>query len=245
MKSRKEIKNYLINRGIYQFLSLAALGFLLIAGSAFLGPLIVDSVKDPGRFREIIDSYGAAGRLVFIGIQMLQVLFALIPGEVVEVGAGYAFGPYEGLLLCLAGVTVASALIFFLVRKLGHRLAEVLISSKRLEKFKFLHNQKQLTTVIFLLYLIPGTPKDLITYFAGLTEIKPSTFLWMSTLARIPSILSSTYAGTTLSSKNYTATIIIFAVSAAVSLIGMLLYRYLVYGRKKNHQDEADTEQPV
>ena len=227
MKNDADEKSYRKGRGIYRFLSVIVLALLLVAGTLALGPVIIRTAKDPEQFRAYINSYGCAGRLIFIGIQMLQVIFALIPGEIIEVGAGYAFGPWEGLFLCMAGCAMASALIFLLVRKAGRRFAEMLMSSEKLEKLKFLHNEKQLTLIVFLLYFIPGTPKDLLTFFIGLTDMKPSTFIWMTTLARIPSILSSTYAGHTLGVKNYTATIVIFAVSAVVGLGGILLYRFI------------------
>ena len=234
MKPEKKDKTYRQGRGLYQILSVIVLAVLLVAGTAALGPIILRTAQNPEQFRDYIDSYGFAGRLLFIGIQMLQVIFALIPGEVIEVGAGYAFGPWQGLLLCMIGVFLASTLIFFLVRKAGRRLAEILMSSQELEKLKFLHNSKQLNLIVFLLYFIPGTPKDLLTFFVGLTEMKPSSFLWMTTLARIPSILSSTYAGSSLNEKNYVTTIIIFSVSAVVSLFGILLYRYITQKHERN-----------
>lgn len=234
MKSKLEERAYRKGRSIYQFLSIIILAVLLVAGTLALGPIIVRTAKSPEQFRDYISSYGFAGRLIFIGIQMLQVIFALIPGEVIEVGAGYAYGPWEGLLLCLAGCALASSLVFLLVRKAGRRFAEMLMSSEKLEKLKFLRNEKQLNLIVFLLYFIPGTPKDLLTFFIGLTDMKPSTFIWMTTLARIPSILSSTYAGHTLGVKNYTATVIIFAASAVVGLGGVLLYRFITekHGKK-------------
>ena len=238
MKNEIEERSYRKGRSLYQFLSIIILAVLLVAGTLALGPIIVRTAKDPEQFREYINSYGFAGRLIFIGIQMLQVIFALIPGEVIEVGAGYAFGPWEGLWLCMAGCAAASTLIFLLVRKTGRRFAEMLMSSEKLEKLKFLHNEKQLELIVFLLYFIPGTPKDLLTFFIGLTDMKPSTFVWTTTLARIPSILSSTYAGHTLGVKNYTATIIIFAASAVVGLGGILLYRFITgkHAKKVNAQ---------
>jgi len=123
-------------------------------------------------FQTRIDSFGAWGWLVALGIQVLQVIVALIPGEVVEVGCGMAFGTWGGLLICLAGSAIGSALIFLLVRKFGVKLVEVFVSREKINSLKFLSNERKLKSIIFLVFFTIGTPKDLLTYFAGLTNIK-------------------------------------------------------------------------
>lgn len=223
-------------RRIFTLISLAVFLILFVAGTAFLAPPIVKTVQDPYLFREFIDSYGFWGRLVFIGIQILQVVFALIPGEVIEVGSGYAFGMWEGSLLCMAGVMVASMSIFLLVRRYGTRVIDSVYSGDKLKNLKFLHNQKQLSLIVFFLFLIPGTPKDLLTYFVGLTPMKPGTFLLITTIARIPSIVSSAFAGAQLNERNYAASIIVFAVTFVFSAAGFLLYRFIT-SRREQHKN--------
>ena len=220
-------------RKIYLLVSLTVFAVLFIAGTATLGPLIVKTVEDPYVFRKFIDSYGFFGRLVFIGIQILQVVFALIPGEVIEVGSGYAFGMWEGTLLCMAGAGIASMGVFSLVRFFGHKMTNSLFNPDKLKRLKFLHDNKQLSLVVFFLFLVPGTPKDLLTYFVGLTSIRPLTFLLITTFARIPSILSSAYAGAKLNEQNYTASIVVFAVTIALSVLGFFIYRWVTSARER------------
>ena len=163
-----------------------------------------------------------------MGIQCLQVVIALIPGEVIEVGAGYAFGPVEGTLLCMAGVAIASTLIFLLTRKVGVRLVEAFISREKIDDLKFINSEAKLKRLIFILYFVPGTPKDLFTYFVGLTRIQWHEFLVISLIARIPSVVSSTIGGSIINSQDYLPAIILFAVTGLVSLGGMLLYSRIV-----------------
>ncbi|MDD4699826.1 MAG: VTT domain-containing protein [Oscillospiraceae bacterium] len=222
-------------RKLYIIISAVVFFAIFITGSVVLGPIIVKSAQNPERFRDYINSKGVLGFLIFIGIQITQVMFALIPGEIVEVGAGFAYGAWLGLLYCQIGVIIATIPIFFLTRTLGHKFLNIIIDSEKLRNNKILNNKKNLELLLFILYFIPGTPKDLITYLAGLTNIKPSVFFIINIIGRIPSILSSTYAGAALESQNYTTSIIIFSVSAVISIIGLLVYKHFSEHKKFNN----------
>ena len=232
MKSniRERIKQ---NRILYTVISLVVFVALMLLGTFTLGPTIVKTIEDPMHFREIVEKEGILGYLIFIGIQILQVIFAFIPGEVVEVGAGYAFGIIGGTLLCLIGVAISSAAIFFLVRRFGSNLAEIFMDTKTIKRLSFLHDSKKLNIFLFLLYFLPGTPKDILTYFAGLTPVKPIPFLLICTFARIPSIITSTIAGNYLMENNYKMTVIVFVVTALLAAVG-----YFVYQKISNRSDK-------
>lgn len=172
-----------------------------------------------------IHSSGLSGRLAFIGIDVLQVVFAFIPGEPVELAAGYAFSTLEGTALCLVGDAIGTTAIFLFTRLLGVKLVEVLISSEKINSLKFIHNSKNLNLLIFILFFIPGSPKDIITYFIGLTPMKLGTLLTLTSIARIPSVLTSTITGNALGVQDYRAAIIVYAITGAVSLAGIFIYR--------------------
>ncbi|MBQ5910909.1 MAG: TVP38/TMEM64 family protein [Clostridia bacterium] len=192
-------------------------------------------------FEAFIEGYGWSGRFVALGIQILQVFVALIPGEFVEVGLGLAFGSVEGTLICLVGVGAASALVFLLVKKWGVKLVELFVSREKINSLRFINSEKKLNTLVFVLFLIPGTPKDLLTYFVPLTKMKMSEFLCISMLARIPSVVSSTIGGDFFGSGRYLEGIILFVVTGAVSLGGMLIYRLILskYQKRKAKKEEA------
>lgn len=143
--------------------------------------------------RDYIQSFGAAGWIVFLVLQILQVFIALIPGKLLESVAGFVLGPVFGTLLCYAGVAIASSLVFVLTRKFGVKLVEVFISREKINQLRFLNTEKKRDLLIFLAFFIPGTPKDLLTYFVGLTEIRLGAFLVISLVARIPSVVTSTF----------------------------------------------------
>ncbi len=185
--------------------------------------------------RDYIRSFGPAGWLVFLVLQILQVFIALIPGELLESVAGFAFGPVFGTLLCYAGVAIASALVFFLTRKFGVKLVEVFISREKINQLRFLNTEKKRNFLIFLIFFIPGTPKDLLTYFVGLTEIKLGMFLAISLVARIPSIVTSTFGGHLLGEGEYAMAVVVYAATALVSVMGLCGYNFWIK-RKENRE---------
>ncbi len=188
---------------------------------------------DPEEFKAFVDGYGWKGWLVALGIQMVQVVVSFIPGEVIEVGIGYAFGALEGTLLCLLGVGLASAPVFLLVKSLGVKAVELFVSRDKIDSLRFINSEKRLKRLVFLLYFIPGTPKDLFTYFVGLTRIRLHEFLIISLIARIPSVVSSTIGGNLIQKGDYVSAILLFVITGAVSLGGMLLYNHIRDKRQK------------
>lgn len=185
-------------------------------------------------FREYLQSFGVWGWAVLLLLQILQVFIALIPGELLETAAGFAFGPVSGTLVCYVGVAVGSAIIFFLTRRFGLKLVEIFIPREKINELKFINTEKKRNGLIFLIFFIPGTPKDLITYFVGLTDIKFSSFLLISLVARIPSVISSTFGGHLLGEGEIWGAILLYGITGAVSLCGLLIYNKFVVKRKNN-----------
>ena len=179
-------------------------------------------------FRDYVLSFGVLGPLVMLGLQILQVFIALIPGEFVESAAGYVLGPWLGTAVCYLGIAIASMLIFTLTRRYGVRLVEVFISREKINELRFLNTQQKRNNLIFLLFFIPGTPKDLLTYFVGLTDIRLKTFLLLSMVARLPSVITSTFGGHLLGEERYMGAVILYGITGLLSITGMLGYnRYL------------------
>lgn len=186
-------------------------------------------------FKTFIEGYGFLGGFVALGIQFLQVFIAFIPGEFVEVGLGYAFGAVGGTLICLLGVGLASSLIFLLVKKWGIRVVELFVSAEKINSLSFINNENKLKRLTFILFLIPGTPKDMLTYIVPLTRIKLSEFLFLSLIARIPSVVTSTVGGHLFEDGKYLEGIVLLAVTVAISILGLFIYNKITakYKEKK------------
>ena len=207
----------------------AMLIFLLFCGLIgwFVGVPMIRLAREPEAFRLWVEQFGVLGKLIFVLMVFIQVLVALIPGEPVELAAGYAFGFWEGTLLSMIGIVLGSAVIFLLVRKFGVKLVEVFFANKEIKQLNFLKNNKKTAVIAFLLMLIPGTPKDFLSYFAGLTNLKLGQWLLIVTVARIPSLVTSTGTGAAAGDKNYLLAGIMLAITAVISLVGIIYYRRL------------------
>lgn len=200
------------------YIGLCALVFL------YIGKPFIAMLDEPGEFQEWIASKGAVGPLVFFFMTILQVFVAVMPGEPFEIAAGYTFGWLGGTLLCIIGIAVGQAVVFMLVKKFGTRALELFISREKFNSVKFIRNAGSSFRLMFLLFLIPGTPKDILAYCAGLTDIDLKSFLIIATVARLPSVVTSTIGGSALSDGNYVFAAIVFAATTAVSIGGLVLY---------------------
>jgi uncharacterized membrane protein YdjX (TVP38/TMEM64 family) len=165
---------------------------------------------------------------------IFQVVIALVPGEPLEIVAGYAFGAVLGTLLSMIGIFLGSMLVFLLVRKFGIKLVEVFFTYEKIKSLQFLQNRKKVAALVFLMFFLPGTPKDLLTYFVGLTDIKTKHFLLIATVARIPSLVTSTIGGSLLGVERYTFAIIVFVVTLIISVIGWFIYSRLTKEETEN-----------
>ena len=218
---------------IYLFAIVVALLFIAAVGY-LVGKPMVEFVREPERFRAWVDSSGFVSRVIFVGMVVFQLIIALIPGEPLEMGAGYAFGAVEGTILCIAGCVIGSALVFLFVRRFGVKLVEVFFPREKIRSLRFLQDSRRLNLLTFIVFFIPGTPKDLLSYFIGLTDMKLGTWLLITAVARIPSIVTSTVTGDALGLKDYQFALIAFGVTLALSLVGILVYRRLSARRHPN-----------
>ena len=212
--------------------------FVALSAGIFLwvGQPMLQFVSQPDAFRAWIDEQGLWGHVVFVGMMVLQIVVAVIPGEPLEIAAGYVFGVWEGTLLCMIGAFLGSVLVFCLVRWLGVRAIEVFFPIEKIQSMKFLQNSKRLNLIVFILFFIPGTPKDILTYVVGLTSMKLSTWLLITSFARIPSIITSTIGGDALGLQNYQFAIVVFVVTILISAAGLLFYRWISKREKKTQQ---------
>lgn len=195
-------------------------------------------VFEPDGLDRLIDrvqSAGLAGVLILEAIQFLQVVVAFIPGEVVQIAAGMLYGPWWGALIILVGCVISSAFIYMLVHKLGAPFVHDMVPQKYAEKFHEFEKSGRFEMVVFVLFLIPGLPKDIFTYITPLSDMKLVPFLVIANLARIPGIVLSTYAADGLLEGRIMESVVLFGGLAAVAIIALLVYNRLT--SKKKPQD--------
>ncbi len=215
--------------------SIVIFAIVLIALTIACIPLVKGLMSEEGRIalEAFFKENAFWGVVVFLLLQIVQVVVALIPGGIIQIIAGVAFGGFWGTVLAIFGVILGTVVVFSIVRKFGKPIVEAFIDSKGIKEYSFLTDAKKLELVIFILFLIPGLPKDALTYIAPLTKIKMSVFIVLSSLARIPAVIMSCVFGSSLGDGNLLVAVIIFAVVAILGLIG-IMYRDKIMEKVKN-----------
>lgn len=167
-------------------------------------------------FKNKVNESGIIGFLMLFGLQIAQIFLIILPGEPIEILAGMCYGGWGGLLFITISVFIITTIIFFLVRKFGRKFVYDICSEekiKKIENSKLFKNPKKIEWILIILFMIPGTPKDLIVYISGLLPIKPLRLILISTFARFPSVISSTFAGNSLVQGNWQFSIIVYAIT--------------------------------
>ncbi len=207
---------------------------LMILLGILEGVPVVRMASDPEALAQWVDSFGIWGRLLFVGIVVFQVLVAFVPGEPIELAGGYLFGALEGYILSMGGILMGSWIIFLLVRRFGIKLVEVFFSKESIEEVSFLKNPKKTRVLAFILMTIPGTPKDFLSYFAGLTQISLWQWLVIVVVSRSLSVITSTISGAAAGAQNYLLSGTMLALSGLLSAIGIVYYRRICKQEKEN-----------
>lgn len=195
--------------------------------------LMWEYFSDAQLIRDKIADHYVLGAIAMVLITALQVVVAFIPGELVEIAAGLVFGTVPGTLLVLLGVMIGSVVAILLTRKLGLKFFKTFFPDTDINSLPLLNDPKERNLMTFLLFLIPGTPKDMLTYVIGLTDMKIWQYLLLTSVARIPSIISSTAGGDAFGSSDLMLAVYIFAGIAAVSLAGYVIYQNITKKKKK------------
>lgn len=219
------VHGHAMERGdVFKAIGLIAFFGIMVLIMVLIWPYLHMMFEDGGselviaRMREA----GVVGFLILLGLQFLQIVVAFIPGEVVQVAAGALYGPWLGSLLILLGCVVSSAFIFAVVHRLGAPFVQNMVPTKHLEKFHRFEASGKLNLLVFILFLIPGLPKDVFTYLVPLTDMRMRTFLTLTTIGRVPGVFVSTYAANGLMDGRIVQSAIIFAVAALVAVLGLV-----------------------
>ncbi len=177
---------------------------------------------DRKRIKSFLDSLGPASFLGFIFLQMLQVIAAPIPGEVTGFIGGYVYGPFLGILLSTIGLTIGSLAAFLLSRIFGRPFVERFVKKETMDKYDYLLHHKG-AFLVFLLFLIPGTPKDFLCYILGLGHLSTREFLVISTVGRFAGTALLTFGGSYIRHHQY------YRFSALLGAAVIFIFFSLVY----------------
>lgn len=177
-------------------------------------------------FKEKVSSSGILGLLMLFALQVAQIFLIIIPGEPIEILAGMCYGPIWGTVFIMVSAGIISTIIFSLVRKYGKRFVYNFCDKEKVAKIensKLFKNPNKIEMIMFILFLLPGTPKDLLAYIAGLLPINPVKFVLISVFARFPSVISSTLASANLAVGDWKKSIVMYLSIVFVAIIVILI----------------------
>ncbi|AGA69037.1 hypothetical protein Desdi_1544 [Desulfitobacterium dichloroeliminans LMG P-21439] len=197
---------------------------IVIAALVYWGWPYLSLLSDPDRIRDLIIRSGTWGPLVFISMQVVQILVAPIPGQVIGLIGGFLFGPFLGLLYSIIGATIGFTLVFMLTRKLGRPFVERVVDKKNVDRFDHLTKEKG-AWVFFFIFLLPAFPDDLIAFIAGLTAIPIRTLILISVAGRLPGYAVLVFMGNGLTYENLNPVV--------VSLVLLLFFLALAWFKKR------------
>lgn len=228
---------------VYKFAGLIVFVVVVVGVIALVWPYIHSLFEEGGLdlVIEQVKNAGPAGVLILLLMQFLQVVVAFIPGEITQVAAGMLYGPWWGALIILFGCVISSAFVYTVVHKLGAPFVRAMVPEKWLAKFDKLEKTGKLNVIVFILFLIPGLPKDTFTYLVPLTSMPMKEFLLLTTLGRIPGVVVSTYAANGFMEGRILESVALFAVLAAIALIGVVFNERIV-GFFSRHAHRHATE---
>lgn len=231
---------------IFKFIGLLAFMAIIAVVMVLLWPSIKDLFTEGGAQRLVarLKAAGPMGVFALLGIQFLQVVVAFIPGEVVQLAAGLMYGPWFGALIILAGCALSSFVVYQLVHKLGAPFVRAMVSEKHMERFERFEQSGKLDIIVFVLFLIPGMPKDVFTYIVPLTSMKVGRFLTLTTIARIPGVLASTYTAHGFSNGNIVGPIVVMSIVGVLAVCGVVFRERLMnYFDRRSERASTDVHE--
>jgi uncharacterized membrane protein YdjX (TVP38/TMEM64 family) len=191
----------------------------------FQYPELIDQFRTMEGVNEFLARYKTSSIFVYIGLQIIQIIVSIIPGQFIQFAGGYAYGFWLGYLFAMIGIAIGTTCSFYLSRILGRDAVHVLFGEERITKFVNQLNSKRAFAILVVLFLIPGLPKDLITYAAGVSEFREKSFLVLSLVARTPALMGTIMMGSMLHKGSYLG-LIVLAILALVLCVACFLKRH-------------------
>ena len=205
---------------------------ICIGATIYLLPVMrnLSTVEGQVAFKQKVESSGMLGLISLFALEVAQIFLFIIPGEPIEILAGMCYGALWGTVFIMASAGIISTVIFFLGKKFVYEFCDE-NKVKKIENSKLFQNPKKIEMIMLILFLLPGTPKDLLVYIAGLLPIKPTRFIVISTLARFPSVISSTLAGANIAVGDWKLGILLYGV--IVVAVAILIFIYQKFDKEK------------
>lgn len=182
---------------------------------------LIDRFNSLDEINLLLDEYKIASVFIYIGLQIFQIIVSILPGQALQFSAGYAYGFWIGFLLSMIGVMLGTIITFYLARLLGKEALYIIFGEEKFSKFVHTLNTKKSYLILFVIFLIPGIPKDIFAYAAGISEIRITSFLLISLVGRTPAMIGSLMMGKMFYNESYVGLIILGILAAVLFIAGI------------------------
>lgn len=208
---------------------------ICIGATIYLFPVMrnLSTVEGQVAFKQKVENSGVLGLISLFALEVAQIFLFIIPGEPIEILAGMCYGALWGTVFIMVSAGLISTVIFFLVRKLGKKFVYEFCDEnkvKKIENSKLFQNPKKIEMIMLILFYCLDAER-FIVYIAGLLPIKPARFIVISTLARFPSVISSTLAGANIAVGDWKLGILLYGV--IVVAVAVLIFIYQKFDKEK------------
>ena len=219
-------KHLMVIRGIIIFFVIILMAWATIEAFPLISKLSNEETRI--EFKEDIANKGIVGVLIVLGLQILQIVVAVIPWQPMEIVSGMLYGTWGGMLLCLVGIFIGTAIVYFIVRRVGTDFIQLFFKKEQIDNIrnsKLFKDTRKFELLLFVVFVLPLVPKDIFIYIGGLSPIKPKKFLTLATLSRIPGLFITVYAGNKLSEGEFLTVIILIALFLVLGILGYIISR--------------------
>ncbi len=213
---------------IFKFLILIT---IVVAIPVYIAVCKWDLIQSFGSLDEVVDflkGYKAESILVYVGMQVLQIVVSIIPGQAFQFAAGILYGFLLGLLLSIIGAVIGTTITFYLAKILGQDALHLFFTEEKFNYFVERLNSKKAYTLVLLIYLIPGLPKDIMSYAAGVSSMNFKAFLAISVVGRLPGMAGSLLVGALYFKGHYVAMWIV-AAAAVIAFFLCIIKRKKIF----------------
>ena len=233
MAERNAAVRTLSGKRMVGFALVVIVAVAVVAPAIAFGPALWSFFSDIDAVRAWIADRGALAPVAMAAVVVAQIVVAVLPGEPIELAAGYLFGFWGGTALCLVGSLAGTLAVTGLVRALGMRAVRLFFTREQIEGVPWLRDSSRLEAVMFAVFLIPGTPKDVLTYAAALTDCPWWKIAAIATVGRVPSIVSSTLAAGFAAGGDWALAAVTVAITVVLAIAGAAVYASLQKNGKR------------
>ena len=189
---------------------------------------LIDQFSSLDNIEAFLIEYKTQSIFIYLAAQIMQIIICVIPGQALQFAAGYVYGFWMGYVWSFVGALLGTIISYYLAKILGHDAMHMIFGEERIQELLVKFSSKKAMILVFLFYLIPGLPKDICSYVAGLSEMKIKPFLIISLVGRSPAMMGSLLIGRLVDTGGYTGAIIIAVIAIVLFSLGVIMRKHLL-----------------